>query len=213
MENAETKICPLCGEEIKEKAVKCRYCQSDLIAESVGDSESKKVTGNSNIPYEKSESASTETHLFCRNCGTKVNKKAEVCISCGVRPLNGNEFCQECGAETSGKQEICIKCGCRLKSLSKGGNLNIDAQEMVYPSNPPKNPWLAAFLSLCIVGVGQIYLGQTLKGIAWFIGGVILAVISSGILGPVILIAAIIDAYRIGKKLAEGSPVGKWELF
>ena len=54
--------------------------------------------------------------MYCRNCGALVNDKAEICVKCGCRPLNGNEYCQECGARTSEKQEVCIKCGCRLRT-------------------------------------------------------------------------------------------------
>lgn len=58
--------------------------------------------------------------MYCRNCGALVNDKAEICVKCGCRPLNGTEYCQECGARTSEKQEVCIKCGCRLRRLSGG---------------------------------------------------------------------------------------------
>lgn len=54
--------------------------------------------------------------MYCRNCGELLNDKAEICIKCGCRPLNGNEYCQECGAKTTEKQEMCVKCGCRLRS-------------------------------------------------------------------------------------------------
>ena len=43
--------------------------------------------------------------MYCRNCGSLLNDKADICIKCGCRPLNGTEFCQECGAKTNEKQE------------------------------------------------------------------------------------------------------------
>lgn len=54
--------------------------------------------------------------MHCRNCGAEINEKAEICVSCGVRPLSEKKFCQECGAETKPNQELCIKCGCLLKT-------------------------------------------------------------------------------------------------
>lgn len=56
--------------------------------------------------------------MYCRVCGAAINDKAEICVKCGCRPLNGDEYCQECGSKTSEKQELCVKCGCRLKSMS-----------------------------------------------------------------------------------------------
>lgn len=56
--------------------------------------------------------------MYCRNCGAVLNDKAEICVKCGCRPLNGDEYCQECGAKTTQKQEMCVKCGCRLKMSS-----------------------------------------------------------------------------------------------
>lgn len=62
--------------------------------------------------------------MYCRECGSQVNEKAEICLNCGTRPLNGTNFCQNCGAETSSEQEICTKCGVKLikKVSSKEDN-------------------------------------------------------------------------------------------
>lgn len=62
--------------------------------------------------------------MYCRICGEPINDKAEICVKCGCRPLNGNNYCQECGTKTTEKQEVCVKCGCRLKtSIGKSRNL------------------------------------------------------------------------------------------
>jgi len=52
--------------------------------------------------------------MFCRNCGKELMGMPEICLSCGAKPLGGNNFCNACGAETNALAEICIKCGARL---------------------------------------------------------------------------------------------------
>lgn len=58
--------------------------------------------------------------MYCRNCGKEVPEKAEVCLGCGVRPLNGEKFCWNCAAESAANQEFCLKCGVRLKRSNEG---------------------------------------------------------------------------------------------
>jgi uncharacterized RDD family membrane protein YckC len=52
--------------------------------------------------------------MYCRECGNQVNSKAEICTSCGVRPLNSNKHCQSCGSETKPQQEMCVQCNTLL---------------------------------------------------------------------------------------------------
>ena len=105
--------------------------------------------------------------MFCRNCGNDVSEHQEVCLKCGVRPLAGGKHCQNCGVEVTSQQELCIKCGVRLV-----GGVSTSGKKMINPAIPPKNPATAAILAFLITGVGQIYLGQTLKGIAMLIGAI-----------------------------------------
>lgn len=86
--------------------------------------------------------------MYCRVCGSLINDKAEICVKCGCRPLNGNEYCQECGAKTNEKQEMCIRCGCRLKmssgqqksildNINNFGNSNNETLDLDFSSLPP----------------------------------------------------------------------------
>lgn len=151
--------------------------------------------------------------MYCRNCGKEVNEKAEICINCGVKPLAEKKFCQECGVETNANQELCIKCGVRLKTLMHYWRIGA-AESLVYPSDPPKNPVVATLLSLLLVsGLGQLYLGQTAKFVAMLLTNILAGVVSGGILVIPMVIIEAIDAYKIGRKLEQGQPVGQWEFF
>jgi len=61
--------------------------------------------------------------MFCRNCGKEVSDKAEICINCGVKPLNGNKYCQNCGSEVNSNAELCLKCGVRLSGVITSSNI------------------------------------------------------------------------------------------
>ena len=72
---------------------------------------------------------------------------------------------------------------------------------------------MAVLSGCCINGLGQIILGQTLKGVALLVGSVVLMAATSGISLLIALPVIAIDAYLIGKKLEAGNPVEEWEFF
>ena len=81
----------------------------------------------------------------------------------------------------------------------------------IQPSNPPKDPIIAAVLSAIVLGgVGQLYLGQQKKGIILIVASVVLWCIG---MGWVVQLAGAYDAYVIGTKLKNGQPVGDMEFF
>jgi TM2 domain-containing membrane protein YozV len=81
----------------------------------------------------------------------------------------------------------------------------------IRPSDPPKNPFLAALLSLILLGgVGQIYLGQQKKGIIILITAFLLDFVCFGVF---IHILGALDAYTLADKLQKGQLVGDMEWF
>ena len=74
-----------------------------------------------------------------------------------------------------------------------------------------KSAGIATLLSCILPGVGQIYLGQVVKGIVMLAAYLVLG--ATVILPLAIWIAAMIDANKIGKKLEAGQSVQQWEFF
>ncbi len=92
-----------------------------------------------------------------------------------------------------------------------GQNPNWNPQNYPVQANKtwvqPKNnsPGLMAVASFFIPGLGQLLLGQTVKGIALFFGAWF---------GPCIVnILAAVDAQKIGEKMNKGQAVEEWEFF
>ncbi len=83
----------------------------------------------------------------------------------------------------------------------------------IEPSHPPKNAIIAAILSLLLLGgVGQLYLGQSKKGIILIVAWVLLWLIPC--IGPIIAsIVGAVDAYIMADKLQKGQPIGDMQWF
>jgi TM2 domain-containing membrane protein YozV len=130
------------------------------------------------------------------------------CSSCGKEIAEGSGFCPECGAQLnqftqSSPQEY---------GHGKGTRSQNKKSDLVYPKNPPLSPHLAWLgLSGVLAGLPQIIFGQVAKGIAL---SVLFWISFPTGFGPIIiLIASIIDAYKVGYTLKAGKPVKKWAFF
>lgn len=83
--------------------------------------------------------------------------------------------------------------------------------EQIQPGDPPKNPIVAALLSFILLGgVGQIYLGQTKKGIIIMAVTLILSCIGIGL---ITWIVGVVDAYIMADKLQKGEAIGDMQWF
>jgi TM2 domain-containing membrane protein YozV len=81
----------------------------------------------------------------------------------------------------------------------------------IQPSTPPKNPIIAAVLSLLLLGgVGQMYIGQMKKGVILIVATVVLSCIGIGVIIPVL---GAVDAYMLADKLQKGEAIGDMQWF
>src|SRR5713226_2737957 len=85
--------------------------------------------------------------------------------------------------------------------------------DLVYPTQPPKDPILVMILNLLVAGgVGYIIMGQKTKGIVAIVVW-ILGLASCGIVSGLVSIVAAIDGYMQAQQLQAGHPVGQWTFF
>lgn len=150
----------------------------------------------------------------CQNCGSEVDDESKFCKNCGSEVIveennvdvNETKFCANCGFEMPKDTKFCPECGGATDSVPRVVN-NVNAPI----ANTDKSPGLAAVLSFLIVGLGQIYLGLTKKGIILFIAAVISAFLMLFIIGFITWFIvwgyAIYDAYNSGEKMRNGIAV------
>lgn len=148
----------------------------------------------------------------CQNCGTEVVEGARFCKNCGSEIVieevdeSGTKFCSNCGFEMPKATKFCPECGTATSMAPEPvSNTHVTAVRN------DKSPGLAALLSFLIIGLGQVYLGLTKKGIILFvlaiISGILMMILIGWILWLLVWGYAIYDAYNSAEKMRNGIEV------
>ena len=152
--------------------------------------------------------------VLCKNCGSEVDEGAKFCKNCGSEVIveeendfvNETRFCANCGFEMPKSTKFCPECGTSTEGVPQVVN---NTNNSVV--NSDKSPGLAALLSFLIIGLGQVYLGLTKKGIILFIAAVISGFLMLIVIGWITWLIvwgyAIYDAYNSGEKMRNGIAV------
>jgi TM2 domain-containing membrane protein YozV len=134
-------------------------------------------------------------------------------------------FCQQCGKSNQNGARFCDSCGAPLPTVPvqqvppPAYQQPVYAPQPVYqqapayqpmppvqpvmPGGQARSPGIAGVLSFLCCGLGQLYNGETLKGAALFIGAIIASIIFN-ILGFLVVLFSIFDAFTTAKKINQG---------
>ena len=231
MSTGNVIACPHCQGKMKSnpqlagRQVACPHCKRPLtmpgeapLPDAMPAEVAPVVAANGSMDFLDELGATTTkssaTSAYCRNCGKPVDIRAAACMSCGLAPLNGNKYCRNCGAGTNPAAVVCVKCGVSTNGAPSGATASDGGR--IRASNPPKDPVLMCVLSVLLIGLGQMLLGQTWKGITMLTAVIVLSVATCGfflIAAPIVWLIAGLDAYRIANKLKQGKTVAPWEFF
>ena len=152
--------------------------------------------------------------VSCKNCGCELPEGAKFCRECGseviVEEYTGETmFCPNCGSKIPKGIKFCPECGSPTSNAPQANNTVNNTGNSVIKSD--KSPVLAAVLSFLIIGLGQIYLGLTKKGILLFVGAIISGFLMLILIGWItwilILAYSIYDAYNSAQKMNQGIAV------
>jgi len=177
--------CQNCGNEVADGAKFCAQCGSEIVIEEI----------NANVcPECGSEVA--EHMKFCQNCGCELNNDGSGEVK--------TKFCANCGHELDANLKFCPECGTPTSGVNPPNNTQVVVRY-------EKSAGLAAVLSFLIIGLGQVYLGLTKKGIILFVlaivSGVLMLVLVGFILWLLVWGYAIYDAYNSAEKINRGIEV------
>ena len=169
---------------------------------------------------------------FCKNCGSQIIEKQDenkedaefkICDNCGFKMDEYIKFCPKFGSKVTEKQDadstaqefkFCANCGFKMDKNNKfcpNCGSSPDNPQPTMPIQSDKSSGLAAVLSFLIIGLGQIYLGLTKRGLILFvlavISGFLMLIYIGWIIWLFVWIYAIYDAYNSGEKIKNGEYV------
>jgi TM2 domain-containing membrane protein YozV len=106
-----------------------------------------------------------------------------------------NKFCPKCGTMIPYEEATCPLCGEPQPQFSG-------------KKKPKKSTWVAVVLSLLVTGLGQVYLGEWRRGLAFFGTAFVIGFVASDyvsydkliIMGVILAVIAAYDAYNISKR-------------
>ena len=102
--------------------------------------------------------------MYCRNCGTLMDKQDKNCVKCNYVRGFGASYCPDCGAATTARARKCPDCGATLFVLR-----NTKARRRTTAA------LLAFFLGM--FGIHNFYLGYMRRGLLQLIISVLSIVI------------------------------------
>jgi TM2 domain-containing membrane protein YozV len=110
------------------------------------------------------------------------------------------QFCESCGAPLKEGDKFCEQCGAAVGTVQPAA---APAAPPAPPAQKEKNPLISLLLSFFFPGLGSVYNGDTVKGVAIYIGtiiGMFLFIVP----GVIVWIYGMYDAYTTAKKMNEG---------
>jgi hypothetical protein len=95
-----------------------------------------------------------------------------------------------------------------------GGTGGTGSGDLVYPTQPPKDPTIILILNLLVFGgLGYIIMGQKLKGIVAIVAAIVIGIPTCGIGTGAVCIFGAIDGMMQAQQLQQGHPIGQWTFF
>ena len=109
------------------------------------------------------------------------------------------KFCPNCGANLPNPDiKFCNECGSQINYPAP-----VDSKKSDLVHSEEKSPWVATLCSFFIPGLGQVYNGDTAKGVAIFLG-ILVGSFLLFIPGLLVWLFGLYDAYTTAKKMNAG---------
>ncbi|MGZ4852498.1 MAG: zinc-ribbon domain-containing protein [Halobacteriota archaeon] len=139
---------------------------------------------------------------FCTNCGVAVAQDSKYCQRCG-EPLSTTEMLSPPMFSPSSEPDIHSYAGADHPDQPLAAPTY---QPQHYDGAPAmvgrKNPGIAAVLSFLVIGLGQIYNGQILKGLLMLGVAILCGITIVGlIVSFIIWLYGVFDAYGTAKRM------------